>query len=117
MQCCGSDANITLLQDPNLHSEKLIKFSNLKFTHCYVNIRLPFSFNETWITNRDRNPELRLRKADDFYVPTHRLETVKRFPYFSFPKMWNEEPQSKHNPNKKLFCSAMKSALLATNIV
>jgi hypothetical protein len=94
--------------------EQLIKFSNLKFMHCYVNHRLPFSFNETWITNRVRNPELRLRNADDFYVPAHRLETVKRFPYFSFPKMWNEAPPSKLNPNKKLFCSATKSALLAT---
>jgi hypothetical protein len=97
--------------------EQLIKFSNLKFMHCYVNHRLPFSFNETWITNRVRNPELRLRNVDDFYVPAHRLETVKRFPYFSFPKMWNEEPPRKLNPNKKLFCSATKSALLATIIV
>jgi hypothetical protein len=97
--------------------EQLIKFTNLKFMHSYVNNRLPFSFNETWITNRERNPELILRNVDDYYVPAHRLETVKRFPYFAFPKLWNEEPPSKLNPNKKLFCSAIKSALLSTIIV
>ena len=85
--------------------------------HSYVNNRLPFSFNETWITNRERNPELILRNVDDYYVPAHRLETVKRFPYFAFPKLWNDEPPSKLNPNKKLFCSAIKSALLSTIIV
>jgi hypothetical protein len=43
--------------------------------------------------------------------------TVKRFPYFAFPKLWNDEPPSKLNPKKKLFCSAIKSALLSTIIV
>ncbi len=30
---------------------------------------------------------------------------------------WNDEPISKLSPNKKLFCSAMKAALLARIIV
>jgi hypothetical protein len=97
--------------------EKLIKMSNLKFMHCFVNNRLPFSFNEMWITNRNRNPALQLRNADDFYVPAHRFETVKRFPYFTFPKLWNEEPVSKHIQSKKIFCASLKSALLSSIVV
>jgi hypothetical protein len=49
--------------------EKLIKMSNLKFMQCFVNNRLPFSFNEMWITKGDRNPELQLRNADDSLYP------------------------------------------------
>ncbi len=97
--------------------EKLIKMSNLKFMHCFVNNRLPFSFNEMWITNRNRNPALQLRNADDFYVPAHRFETAKRFPYFTFPKLWNEEPASKHIQSKKIFCASLKSALLSSIVV
>jgi hypothetical protein len=81
--------------------EKLIKMSNLKFMHCFVDNRLPFSFNEMWITNRNRNPALQLRNVDDFVVPAHRYKTVKRFPYFTFPILWNDEPDRKLIPGKK----------------
>jgi hypothetical protein len=37
-----------------------IKMSDLKFMHCFVNNRLPFSFNEMWITSRACNPDLQL---------------------------------------------------------
>jgi len=39
------------------------------------------------------------------------------FCYIECGKLWNEEPPRKLNPNKKLFCSAIKSALLSTIIV
>ncbi len=91
--------------------------SNLKFMHCFVNNRLPFSFNEMWITNRNRNPALQLRNVDDFFVPAHRYETVKRFPYFTFPKLWNDEPDSKLIPSKIIFCASLKSALIASIVV
>ncbi len=53
--------------------EQLIKFSNVKFMHNYSQCKLPFSFSEMWITNRNRNPNVELRNADDFYVPAHRM--------------------------------------------
>jgi hypothetical protein len=91
--------------------------SNLKFMYCIVNNRLPFSFNEMWISNIVRNPALQLRNAEDFYVPALRFETVKRFPFFTFPKLWNDEPASKNTPSKKTFSASLKSALLATIVV
>jgi hypothetical protein len=100
-----------------LRLEKLIKMLNLKFMHCFVNNRIPFYFNEMWITNRNRNSVLQLRNADDFFVPAHRFETVKRFPYFTFPKLWNDEPASKLILSNKNFCASLKSALLASIVV
>ncbi len=37
---------------------ELIKYSNLKFMHNFLHKKLPLSFHEMWITNRERNPNL-----------------------------------------------------------
>ncbi len=92
--------------------EKLIKFANLKFMHNFSHGRLPFSFADMWITNRERNPNLVLRNADDYYVPAHRMASVKRFPYFKFPKIWNEANNVKTNPSRHVFLKNVKTALL-----
>ncbi len=54
-------------------------------------------------------PYLVLINADDYYVPAHKMATVKRFPYFSLSKIWNEAPDLKRNPNKivKLYSNYM----------
>jgi len=80
--------------------------------HCYVHGRLPFAFNEMWTSNRDRNPNFNLRNADDLYVPAHKLATLKRLPFFTFPRTWNEAPPHKNNPRKYVFSRMLKSALL-----
>ncbi len=46
--------------------------------HKYVHGKLPFSYNETWITNRMRNPNIELRIADNLYIPAHHLASVKK---------------------------------------
>jgi hypothetical protein len=70
------------------------------------------SFTDMWTTNRNRNPDLVLRNADDYYVPAHKMASVKRFPYFQFPKIWNEANIVKRNPSKIAFFESIKSALL-----
>jgi hypothetical protein len=65
-----------------------------------------------WITNRNRNPNIEHRNADDYYVPPHKMARVKRFPYFQFPKIWNEANIVKRNPSKIAFLRNIKSALL-----
>ncbi len=52
-------------QQKILPLEKLIKLSALKFMHKYTHGKLPLSFNEIWITNRQRNPNIELRNADN----------------------------------------------------
>ncbi len=93
--------------------EQLIKFSNVKFMHNFSHGKLPFSFSEMWITNRNRNPNVEQRNADDYYVPAHRMASVKRFPFFSFHKIWNEELFTKKNHSKTLHLKSVKSAFLA----
>jgi len=91
---------------------KLIIFYNTKFMHNYVNNKLPLSFSETWIFNRDRNLNIALRNADDMYVPPHRIELVKSLPLCNFPEAWNSAPPFKTNPSLKQFIIEFKKFLL-----
>jgi hypothetical protein len=92
--------------------DDLIKFSQLKFMHDFAHGKLPLSFAETWIQNRNRNPNIELRNAFNLYVPAHHLATTKRFPNFTFPNVWNNAQDIKFNPSKRVFLKFVKSALL-----
>jgi hypothetical protein len=95
--------------------DEMIKYSNLKFMHNYIHQRLSFSFNETWLFNYMRNPERELRNANDLFVTAHHFATVKRFPLFTFPRIWKEEEnQRKWNPSLSANCNQLKASLLAS---
>jgi hypothetical protein len=94
--------------------DELIKFERLKFMHKYRNNKLPFSFNETWTFNLNRNPDRILRNANNYFVPAHHLSSVKRFPLFTFPRAWNEEDERKLNPSQSIYCKQLKIALLSS---
>ncbi len=75
--------------------------------HNFYHKKLPISFNETWISNRARNPEIALGSADDLYVPAHHFATTKRFPLFSMPKVWNEANGLKLNSTQRVFMKSV----------
>jgi hypothetical protein len=79
--------------------------------HNFAHGRFPFSFADMWIANRNRNPNLELRNADDYYVPAHKMASAKRFPYFQFPKIWIEANIVKINPSKIAFLRSIKSEI------
>jgi hypothetical protein len=84
--------------------DEMVKFSNLKFLHKYTHNRLPLSFHETWVFNRDRNINRVLRNANDFFVPAHHFATLRRLPLFTFPRLWNEEEDRKFTPSHVSYC-------------
>jgi hypothetical protein len=88
------------------------KLGILPFDELIKYSQLPLSFNDMWIQNRNRNPDLALRNANNFYVPAHHFATTKRFPLFTFPKIWNDASDSKYNPSRRVFLKSVKSALL-----
>jgi len=94
--------------------DELIKFSNLKCLHKYTHNRLPLSFPETWVFNRDRNINRVLRNANDFFVPAHDFATLRRLPLFTFPCLWNEEEDRKFAPSHVSYCKPLKMSLLAS---
>jgi hypothetical protein len=58
-----------------------------------------------------RNPNIELRNADNLYIPTHHMASVKRFPLFTFQKVWNEAADVKNNPSLPVFLKNVKSAM------
>jgi hypothetical protein len=81
--------------------------------HNFTNRKLPLSFAETWIWNRDRNLGRNLRNADDLYVPPHNYASLKRMQLYSFPKLWNDHPVYKNNPSLSIFLKQTKNEMLA----
>jgi hypothetical protein len=53
----------------------------------------------------------------DLNVLTHHFATVKRFPFFSLPKTWNDNGNYKHNPSINVFLKTVKSTLLNLLVV
>jgi hypothetical protein len=80
--------------------------------HSYYFKKLPLSFAELWQTNRQRNPDRALRGAEDYYIPPHRIEIVKRMPLFAFPAAWNAADDTKYNPVQHLYVKELKKTLL-----
>jgi hypothetical protein len=75
-------------QQKILPFDKLIEFSRIKFMHSFHFKLLPMSFAKTWITNGERNPDRMLRNSEDYYIPAHRVEFVKRLQVFTLPAAW-----------------------------
>jgi hypothetical protein len=75
-------------------------------------ISRPPPFHETWTANLNRNPDRQLRNANDLFIPAHHFASVRRFPLFTFPRAWNDEPERKFIPSHKIYCKQLKAALL-----
>jgi hypothetical protein len=60
--------------------------------HSYYFQKLPLSFAQLWQANIERNPERTLRN-DDYFIPQHRIELVKKLPLYTFPAAWNSETE------------------------
>ena len=69
--------------------EQLILFTKLNFMYDYLNEKLPKSFANTWNRNNDLNRRT-IRNGNLLNVPFGRNETIKRYPYFNFPIIWNQ---------------------------
>jgi hypothetical protein len=80
--------------------------------HSFSNNLLPVSFNQMWITNRERYPERALRNANNLDIPAHNFATLKRLPRFNFPRIWNSAGNEKLNPIQHRFLKAVKISLL-----
>jgi len=97
--------------------DELVKYVKLRFMHNYTHHKLPFSFEQTWLSNRDHNQVRVLRNADNLRIPPHHFASLKRLPLFSFPQIWNAENDSKFIPSLNIYSKQLKRALLANIVV
>ena len=89
--------------------ENLITLQQLQFLHPYEYNLLPSSFTSYFSSNEDRNEMYRLRNATELYVPRPRTENLKRFPFYTFPVLWNDtSDEIKSIISKQLFKKTIK---------
>ncbi len=48
------------------------------------------SFKHVWQKNNTRNISQELINTDMYILPFTRIEQVKKFPFYAFPKFWND---------------------------
>ena len=71
----------------------------------------PTALHNAWLTNQERDPNYNLRDAHLLYIPFARTDRVKRLPFFSLPKLWNDLPDFKLSRNPTTFKIALKEYL------
>lgn len=109
----NAHTNPLYLKHKILPYDSLIKQSQLIFMHSIEYKYAPSSFLSTWIKNADRDPDLNLRNATDYYLPIPRTETFKKSTYYALPSAWNDlTPAIKLQNNKITFRWALKAHLL-----
>jgi hypothetical protein len=91
----------------------LIQQGQLSFMHAINNNYAPKSFATTWLKNRDRDPNITLRNANDYHLVQPRTETFKRTTLYALPATWNDlSPYIKLQNNRITFRWALKAHLL-----
>ncbi len=92
------------IQHAILPFDKLILQSLLNFMHAIEYKYAPPSFNDIWQKNCDRDSDVNLRNADDYYLIRPRTETFKKSTFFAIPTAWNDLiPEIKYQENKFTF--------------
>jgi len=94
--------------------DKVIIQAKLSFMHSVYYEYAPSSFTGTWQTQAQRNPELNLRNATDFYTPFPRIELFKKLPIYSLPNTWNSYDIIRYYANRTTFSIALKELLHTT---
>ena len=84
----------------------------MKFMHSVYNNYAPLSFKNIWTLNANRATEYELRNSNDFTVQFPRYEGFKKYPLYSFAKIWNESGDLRLYNNRVTFCVALRDKLL-----
>ena len=80
--------------------------------HSIVYDYAPASLQREFPINQ-LNREYQLRNNEDFLIPRINLESLKRFPFYKYPTLWNDlNPELKSLNRKNEFKYKIKSSLL-----
>jgi hypothetical protein len=91
--------------------DKVIIQANLSFMHSLYYEYAPSSFTGTWQTQAQRNPDLNLRNARDFYTPFPRIKLFKKLPIYSLPNTWNSYDITHYFAKRTTFSIVIKELL------
>jgi Reverse transcriptase (RNA-dependent DNA polymerase) len=91
----------------------LITYQKSLLVHSIHHKYCPAALHNTWSTIAERNNAYNLRNANDYFIPHIINEQIRKLPYFSLPKLWNEMNIMKLTPNPTTFKIFLKDLLLA----
>jgi hypothetical protein len=86
-----SNANYNAHTAPLFEQHKIMPYhtiitqASLHLMHAAHFKYAPSPFHDIWSTNADRNPDLNLRNAEDYYIPRAKLSLFQRSPLYTLP--------------------------------
>ena len=80
--------------------------------HAIYNNYAPPSFTNIGSKNIKRNIPHELRNENDFVLPKPRFEGFKKYPLYTFAKIWNESGDLRLYSNPITFKIALRNQLL-----
>lgn len=94
--------------------QSLIKYNRMSFMFDFVNLNLPSSFDNTWLTRTEViNNERILRTTGKYHIPFIPQSRLLKHPLYFIPNEWNDFDLSLKNLMvKSEFQSALKDYLL-----
>ena len=100
---------LNILPFPDLITQQiLLIMHSIDKKYCRVNFEESFILNSNSVSH-----DYALRNANDYLLPHTRYESLKNFPFYSFPKIWNElEPGFRSVTCKSIFKYNIKSHLM-----
>jgi hypothetical protein len=109
----NAHTNPIFKQHQILTYDLLVQQGQLLFMHAIEYNYAPTSFTDTWTKNRDREPNIILRNANNYVMPQPRTETFQKTTLYALPAIWNDLlPFIKLQENKLTFRWALKAHLL-----
>ena len=90
-------ASYTAHTDPLFKRSKILKindqqtYESLLFMYDYNTHKLPHSFNNMYITNHDRNPQVHTRQSNMLYIPRCDTNFLRHLPIYMYylTRTWN----------------------------
>jgi hypothetical protein len=93
--------------------KQLILYTQSLLVHSIYYKHCPPALHNTWTTNEARDNEYDLRNANNYYIPMARTEHLKRLPYFTLPRVWNNLEGLKLEQNTTTFKIGCKNLYLS----
>ena len=102
-------ASLNILSFPDLIIQQ-----KLHFMHAFVFNYMPNGFEGFFCRNNETQiHDYPMRNNDSFYIPRVKNDTLKRFPFYSIPSIWNDLPvHLKEISSKSLFRINLKLYLI-----
>jgi hypothetical protein len=95
--------------------ENIVELANLQLMYHFTSGTLPSLLLHTWNFNQERQGDRNLRNRSSIFIPSARIASLDKFPYFKLPRLWESwnHIHIKNSNSSNKFCALYKELTFA----